>query len=205
MKIVYILDFDYHKGKYEYVHQSYPEKYKLNLPRLTPLQSLIKSMKSVRQFSMLPILLIANKCPDELQGIKNLKFEELYFDPYAERIPGLLDVPGDVLFVEHDIFFIKNIFTKFTKSWVNGGCSAEPFDFHGDLFFINRLDKTEFQKQYNKIYAMPFNPNEKCVFACNNAFKHIGAIREYDILRYPQWQQSTYDCYGYHTHYDIAI
>lgn len=203
LKIVYILDFDYRDGKYKYVHKSYPEKFKLDARRLTPLESLIKSINSVRKFTMVPILLIANELPPKLKSIPNLEFEELDFDPYGERIQGLANIPGDVLFVEHDVFFIKDIFPKFTKSWVNGGSSDAPFDFHGDLFFINSEDRNEFHKHYNKIYAMPFNPNEKCVFACNSAFNHIGAIKEYDVLRYPQWNQLEYDCFGYHTHYDI--
>lgn len=202
MKIVYILEFDYGKIKHNYIHKSYPELIKYDLKRLTPLESLVKSIKSVRKFTDFEIVLIADYLPKELKDFK-LKFQKLDLDPYSERLHILQEISGDVLFVEHDIFFTRDIFPRLTKSWVNAGSSSAPYDFHGDLFFINHNDKKEFFDYYFKIYNMKFQQNEKPVYAANAAFKHIQAIREYDILKYPQWNSLDFVEYGFHTHYDF--
>lgn len=201
MKIVYIIEFDY--KNHSYVHKSYNEKYKYNLPRLTALESLIKSLKSVRQYYENEILLISDYVPKELKEF-DLKHSKLEKDPYTERIDMLLELHSDFLFVEHDVFFTKNPFHLFTKSWVNMGTTKDPDDFHGDLFFLNHADFNEFEKEYRRVYKISFRTNEKCVFATNMAFRKIGATRVYDFLLYPQWNTSIYDAYGFHSHYDFS-
>lgn len=200
MKVVYIIEFDY--KNHSYVHKSYDEKFKYNLRKLTPLESLCKSLKSVRQFYENEILLISDYVPQELKSF-DIKHAKLEKDPYTERIDILLELNSDFLFVEHDIFFIKNPFHLFTKSWVNMGTTKDPDDFHGDLFFLNHADFNEFEKEYRRIYKISFLPNMKPVFAANMAFKKIKATQMRDFLLYPQWNTEIYDGYGFHSHYDF--
>ena len=98
MKILYILGFNY-KPPYSYYEPSH-------LKELNTLELLQRSIDSTKQFLKDDIIV----CSD--LKIENVKNETLTKDPFQNRLEIILEISEkykeDILFVEHDVVFLRN-------------------------------------------------------------------------------------------------
>ena len=194
---MYILGFDY-KPPYSYYEPSH-------LKELNTLELLHRSIDSARQFITNDIIVCSDLCID---GVIN---ETLTKDPFQNRFEILLEISEkykeDILFVEHDVVFLKN--PGIHKLFFNVGIKdSEPT---GDLIFVEYEKLKKLKSTYKTEYQNLKRPEfEKPSFACYKTFKRLEAMMGYNLVLYVDLKKSglirfgSMDPIAVHSHYSLS-
>lgn len=138
MKVAYILKFDYEQ----------PEDYWVNykIDNATVEEMLEASIASVRKHITNDIIVVSDR---EIPGVRNVKIEG---NPYHDRIfiihQLINEFNDDILFVEHDVIFLKN--PNINEMFFNVG--SDDFEPFGEILYFEKDKINEYIYIYVYIY-----------------------------------------------------